>query len=64
MFDIFSHKNVILEADVKDAKMGSFSSDFQNTHLKNIHFICIFFMNFSWTWDRLTLKDPIRQSDV
>jgi len=47
MFDIFSHNKVILEADIKDARMGSFSSDFQNTHFKNIHFIRIFFMNFS-----------------
>ena len=33
----------ILE-EIKDAKMSSFSPDFQ--HSLNIHFLCIFFMNY------------------
>ena len=38
---------VILE-EIKDAKMSSFSPDFQ--HSLNINFLCIFFMNYQWDW--------------
>ena len=39
----FSNK-MILEGEIKDAKMSSFSSDFQ--HPLKINFLCIFFMNY------------------
>ena len=35
---------MILEGEIKDAKMSSFSSDFQT--IINIKFLCIFFMNY------------------
>ena len=39
----FSNK-MILEGEIKDAKMSSFSSDFQT--LIKLYFLCIFFMNY------------------
>ena len=39
----FSNK-IILEGEIKDAKMSSFSSDFKT--LININFLYIFFMNY------------------
>jgi len=38
-------KKMILEGEIKDAKMSSFSSDFQ-TQTLNINFLCVFFMNY------------------
>ena len=35
---------MILEGEIKDAKMTSFSSDFHT--LSNINFLCIFYMNY------------------
>ena len=35
---------MILEGEIKDAKMSSFSSDSKT--LININFLCIFFMNY------------------
>ena len=40
----FSNK-MILQGEIKDAKMGSFSSDFQ-TFIKKLKFLCIFFINY------------------
>ena len=34
---------MILEEEIKDAKISHFSSDFNSL---NINFICIFFMNY------------------
>ena len=36
---------LILEGEIKDAKMSSFSSDLQ-TLIKRLNFLCIFFMNY------------------
>ena len=36
---------MILEGEIKDAKMSSFSSDLQ-TLIKRLNFLCIFFMNY------------------
>ena len=35
---------MILEGEIKDAKMSSFLSDFQT--LIKLYFLCIFFMNY------------------
>ena len=37
---------MILEGEIKDAKMSSFSSDFQT--LSKLNFLCIFAMNYLW----------------
>ena len=39
MLDITSQTNVILEGEIKDAKMSSFSSDFQTTLISFEFFI-------------------------
>ena len=36
---------MILEGEMNDTKMNSFSSDFQ-TLIKCLNFLCIFFMNY------------------
>ena len=36
---------MILEGEIKDAKMTSYSSDFQ-TLIKHLNFYCVFFMNY------------------
>ena len=41
----FSNK-MILEGEIKDAKLSSFSSDFQTLVKHSLHFLCIFFMNY------------------
>ena len=41
----FSNK-MILEGEIKDAKLSSFSSDFQMHSLNILNFLCIFFMNY------------------
>ena len=39
-------KKMILEGEIKDAKLSSFSSDFQMHSLNILNFLCIFFMNY------------------
>ena len=39
-------KKMILEGEIKDAKLSSFSSDFQTHSLNILNFLCIFFMNY------------------
>ena len=39
-------KKKILEGEIKDAKLGSFSSDFQMHSLNILNFLWIFFMNY------------------
>ena len=47
MLDITSRKKKkILEGEIKDAKLSSFSSDFQIHSLNILNFLCIFFMNY------------------
>jgi len=46
----FSNK-MILEGEIKDAKMSSFSS--VSKHSLNINFLCIFFMNYWWVWEKV-----------
>ena len=46
----FSNK-MILEGEIKDAKLNSFSSDFQTLIKHSLHFLCIFFMNYWWVWE-------------
>ena len=41
----FSNK-MILEGEIKDAKLSSFSSDFQMHSLNILNFLCIFFMSY------------------
>ena len=43
---IFLLKKKILEGEIKDAKLSSFSSDFQMHSLNILNFLCIFFMNY------------------
>ena len=44
MLDITSRrKKKILEGEIKDAKLSSFSSDFQMHSLNILNFLCIFF---------------------
>ena len=53
---------MILEGEIKDAKMSSFLSDFQTLP-------CIFFMNCWWVWERYILsffvqiKSQLKQED-
>ena len=43
---IFLLKKKVLEGEIKDAKLSSFSSDFQMHSLNILNFLCIFFMNY------------------
>ena len=48
---ILLFKQNILEGEIKDAKLNSFSSDFQTLIKHSLHFLCIFFMNYWWVWE-------------
>ena len=56
----FSNKK-ILDREIKDVKMSSFSSDYQTlpiyflapaTQAIDFNFLCIFFTNYRWVWEQ------------
>ena len=57
----FSNKTM-LEGEIKDSKMSSFSSD--SKYSVNINFLCIFFMNYLLVWELLLLYSYFTFSDL
>ena len=57
----FSNKTM-LEGEIKDSKMISFSSD--SKYSVNINFLCIFFMNYLLVWELLLLYSYFTFSDL